>query len=450
VSAIAQIAVGPAAAFGPQTVVAATGLQVSTLNNGFIITAPVLTVLHNFAGASDGANPKRAMVFGSGPSGQPALYGTTPYGGATNNGTAFSLAPPSAGGAWTETVLHNFTGFPSDGITPDGALAIDSSGEFYGTTGGGGSQPPKGDGTVFSLTPPASPGGAWAELVLHNFAGGSSDGANPYAGVMIGSGPSGHPVLYGTTFYGGTSAHGVVYLMTPPGPGGTRPGGAWTETILHKFTGPPGDGANPHTEVTPGAGGVLYGTTYNGGTSNNGTVYQLTPPSPGGAWTETVLYNFAGGPNDGANPHGDLVMGSGGVLYGTTLSGGSGFGTVFSLTPPASPGGKWTETVLYIFGGGTDAAEPRAALVIGNGGVLYGTTYNGGTSGQGTVFSLAPPGPGGTPPGGAWTETVLHRFTGADGADPEAALVMDSSGVLYGATYYGGTSNLGTIFSLVP
>ncbi|HXM44921.1 MAG TPA: choice-of-anchor tandem repeat GloVer-containing protein, partial [Bryobacteraceae bacterium] len=259
-------------------------------------------------------------------------------------------------------------------------------------------------------------------------------------GVVIGNGG----VLYGTTFYGGTGNNGVVFQLVPP----ASPGGVWTETILHKFAGSPGDGANPHTAVTPGSGGVLYGTTYNGGASGHGTVYQLTPPaSPGGAWAETVIHDFAGSPNDGANPHGNLLPGADGVLYGTALSGGEfGQGMVFSLTPPASPGGAWTETVLYSFAGGTDAAEPRAALVMELDGSLYSTTYEGGTSGVGTVFSVSPP----ASPGGAWTETVWHSFSGADGANPEAGLVMDSNGVLYGATFYGGTSNLGVLFSLDP
>jgi uncharacterized repeat protein (TIGR03803 family) len=283
---------------------------------------------------------------------------------------------------------------------------------------------------------------------LHNFAGGPGDGANPYAALVIIGEQGGLPILFGTTYNGGTGSNGVVFSLSPPSTGG----GEWTESILHFFDGPPDDGANPHTAVTPGPNGVYYGTTYNGGTSNNGTVFQLTPPSsPAGEWTESVLYNFAGTPTDGANPHGDVILGPGGILYGTTLGGGPmGRGTVFSLTPPASPGGKWSETLLYEFANGTDASEPRAGLVMSTapGGqlVLYSTSYLGGEYGDGTVFSLTAP----AAPGGSWTETILFNFQNFDGINPEAGVVMDSMGALYGATYSGGGFNFGLIYYLVP
>jgi uncharacterized repeat protein (TIGR03803 family) len=439
-SATAQLVMGIPAAPGTNTVMVATGAEQASPTTGFTIDVAFATFYDFTGGASSGANPKRALVFGNGFGGQPALYGVTPYGGASNDGTVYS--DTFCFNCLAFAILHTFTGPPGDGMTPDGALVIDGNGVIYGTTGGGGSHSP--NGIVFSLTPPTSPGGAWTETVLHNFAGVPNDGGNSYASLVIGGGG----VLYGTTFYGGISGNGVVFSLAPP----ASSGGAWTETILHKFAGSPNDGANPHTAVTPGAGGVFYGTTYNGGASGNGTVYQLTPPGPegspsGGAWTETVLYNFAGTPSDGANPHGDLVIGNGGVLYGTTLNGGTyGFGTVFSLTPPKSQGSPWTETVLYNFAGGTDGAEPRAGLVIEPDGSLYSTTYYGGESGQGTVFSLSPP----ASPGGAWTETIWIRFAGGNGAIPEAGLVRDSNGVLYGATYNGGMSNLGVLFLLVP
>jgi len=126
-----------------------------------------------------------------------------------------------------------------------------------------------------------------------------------------------------------------------------------------------------------------------------GTVFSLTPPSStGGSWTEAVLYRFAGSPSDGSNPFSGVVIGSGGVLYGTTRLGGSlDNGTVFSLTPPVSPGGSWTESVLYNFTGASDGNGPEG-VVIGSGGVLYGTTSGGGNPicdfGCGTVFSLTP------------------------------------------------------------
>jgi uncharacterized repeat protein (TIGR03803 family) len=209
-------------------------------------------------------------------------------------------------------------------------------------------------------------------------------------------------------------------------------------TTLHKFKGGKHDGEYPYANIVVGSDGVLYGTTLYGGTYDAGTVYSLTPPAaPGGAWTETVLYSF-----DDGGLYGAVAIGSGGVLYGTTWGGGNN-GTVFSLTPPASPGGAWTESVLYQFTfGGSAGAGPYAGVVIDTNGVLYGATYDGGlfpqnicNSGCGAVFSLSPP----ASPGGAWTETTLHTFTGdstgyADGATPAGGLVLCAGGVLYGTT----------------
>ena len=212
--------------------------------------------------------------------------------------------------------------------------------------------------------------------------------------------------------------------------------------------------------VVIGSGGVLYGTTALGGTGSScsggcGSVFQLSPPtSPGGSWTATVLHTFIGSPSDGAGPNG-LVIGKGGVLYGTTYYGGAGScsspfgppgcGTVFSLTPPASPGGAWIKKTLHNFRG-SDGANPFASVVIGSGGVLYGTTAYGGTSNNGTVFSLTPP----APVGGPWTEAVLYNFTGTHGSLPEAAVAIGPNGVLYGTTVRGGSSNNGTVFALKP
>ena len=213
-------------------------------------------------------------------------------------------------------------------------------------------------------------------------------------------------------------------------------------TTLHSFAGG-SDGATPYNEAVVGSGGELYGTTSAGGSSNDGAVFMLTPPgTTGGTWTETVLYTFHG--SDGSLPQAGVVVGPGGVLYGTAEQGGSStYGLVFSLTPPASPGGPWTEATVYTFTGGDDGADPRQ-LVLGSAG-LYGTTDAGGSSGNGTVFSLTPP----TSPGGSWTETTLHAFAGgSDGAVPYGGVVIGAGGVLYGTTFHGGSSNDGTVFSL--
>ncbi len=214
-----------------------------------------------------------------------------------------------------------------------------------------------------------------------------------------------------------------------------------------------------------GNGGVLYGATETGGMNSClegcGTVFSVSPPaSPGGAWTEAVLYSFEGA-TDGFGPNG-VVISKSGVLYGTTSGGGTGTacyggcGTVFSLTPPASPGGLWSKAVLHNFGG-RDGQYPSAPVVIGSHGVLYGTTELGGSPTCaayecGTVFSLTPP----AALGSEWTEAVLYSFTGGKtGGQPLAGVVITKSGVLYGTTEYGGNAyycieGCGTVFALKP
>jgi uncharacterized repeat protein (TIGR03803 family) len=141
-----------------------------------------------------------------------------------------------------------------------------------------------------------------------------------------------------------------------------------------------------------------------------------------------------------------LSRGKSGALYGTTFGGGAwGYGTVFELIPPPTAGGVWKEKALYSFTGQNgDGIGPYSGVIIGTDGALYGATSGGGTANYGTVFELRPNG------GGAWTETILHSFTGqnGDGAYPEAGLIFGASGVLYGTTYGGGTAGDGTVFRL--
>jgi uncharacterized repeat protein (TIGR03803 family) len=419
--------------------------------------APVETVLHAFTGyPSDGAYPYAGLIADS----KGNLYGTTNVGGASycsggGCGTVFALSPPaSAGGAWTKTVLHSFGG--NDGSSPQAGLIVDSKGNLYGTTNVGGAS---NAGTVFKLAPPASAGGAWTETVLYSFMGGS-DGSNPVAGLIFDASGA----LYGTTSHGGPGCApnyapqgcGTVFKLTPP----ASAGGAWTETVLYGFRA--SDGWYPAGGVIFDNSGALYGTTGAGGTLNVGTVFKLTPPaSVGGDWSHTVLYNFtgyqAGLPSsnpDGAGPSSSLIFDNSGALYGTTQIGGtSGRGTVFKVTPPASAGGAWTETVLYTFMGSSDGGNPQAGLISNASGALFGTTYHGGIGcvmefmppGCGTVFKLAPP----ASAGGAWTETALYSFAGGtDGAFPYAGLIADSMGNLYGTTLSGGTSGQGTVFEV--
>jgi uncharacterized protein (TIGR03437 family) len=467
-------------------------------------------VVYSFTGGSGGTSNPANLTIGAGG----VLYGTS-AGGTANSGAVFSLTPPtSPSGVWTEAVLYNFPAPSANtGVGGPSALAIGSgpSGHpvLYGATRYGGTAgtvplcnfPPGGCGTVFSLTPPASPGGAWTAATLYSFTGGN-DGAYP-TGVQIGSGG----VLYGVASNGGPASTGVVFALTPQsasggawtesvlyaggstadlaiGPGGvlyaviesnpisesftvvslappTMPGGAWTANTLYSFT------ASSGSSLAIGPGGALFGTAANGGGVGAGMVYSVTPPAgSGGQWTGKTIYAFTGGPAPNDTVSG-LAIGSGGVLYGVTSGGGTGScpggcGTIFSLTPPASTGGSWTENVLYMFAGGNDGAYPLASVAIGAGGVLYGTTSSGGESG-GTVFSLTPP----ASPGGAWTESVLHSFSvpstpctqypcpgGPDGNLPTTSVTIGSGGVLYGTTNSGGTgycdSGCGTAFQLTP
>jgi len=268
--------------------------------------------------------------------------------------------------------------------------------------------------------------------VLYNFSGGS-DGAYPVGALVADKAGN----LYGTTSEGGggncSAGCGVVFELTPPA---TR-GGLWSETVLYRFTGG-SDGAAPQSNLIFDATGNLYGTTGGGGdASSDGTVFQLTPPSiQGGVWTETVLYRFAGG-SDGETPLAGLVFDHAGNLYGTTLFGGiTNAGTVFQLTPPVTQGGAWTEMVLHTFGRGNDGLDPQAGLIVDNRGTLYGTTISG------TVFKLTPP---------AWTEKVLFNFTGGGNNGSWPCALISRQGALYGLTRLGGSpANAGTAFQLAP
>jgi uncharacterized repeat protein (TIGR03803 family) len=216
-------------------------------------------------------------------------------------------------------------------------------------------------------------------------------------------------------------------------------------TTLHSFGGP--DGAGPLYGVIADKTGALYGTTVLGGDVGGGSVFKLTPKKAG--YTETVLYSFLGG-SDGAAPFSGLVADSQGALYGVTLGGGNsqcfdGCGTVFKLTPKKS---GYTKSTIYSFGPGADASTPLGTLVLDKKGALYGVTQYGGTRNDGAVFKL-------TPGRSGYNETVICSFQGgADGNFPQAGLAIDRLGSLYGTTFYGGTGSCdggcGTVFKLTP
>ena len=403
-----------------------------------IIVIPVLSpgawaqskyrTLYAFTGGMDGGSPAAGPILDQAGN----LYGTTVVGGAHSVGTVFELTP-KAGGSWTKKVLLNFN--LKNGALPLGGLIFDASGNLYGTTYGGGTHD---FGTVYELTPL---NGRWTERVLYSFVPGRDGGGfKPSAGLIFDS--SGN--LYGTTTSGGASLSGTVFRLTPSS------GGAWTENVLYQFTGG-ADGGYPVGGVILDAEGNLYGMTEYGGSGcylpGCGVVFELTPNADG-SWKENVLHTFTGGA-DGALPLASLVMDTAGNLYGTTLEGDlHDFGTVFKLAPST---GNWKETVLYRFKG-RSGENPSGSLIFDSLGDLYSTTQEGGDLagagcnevGCGVVFKLTPNSNGG------WNERVLHTFADHPGANPEAGLIFDPAGNLYGTSIGDGSGTFGSVFEITP
>jgi len=374
-------------------------------------------LIYSFAAsgkADDGQAPQAKLAeFGG------DFYGTTAYGGTTNNhcaigcGIVFRLS--SAG---KESVVYRFKG-GSDGAAPLAGLIV-ANGSLIGTTSAGGDGTcAAGCGTIFSVSTSGK------ERVLHSFGG--SDGANPAAGL----------VAVGTSLYGTTQLGGKVTPLCHSGCGTVFQSNlSGTTHVVYRFAGP--DGAMPLATLLVLAG-KLYGTTQYGGTSTSfcqtgcGTVFVISTSG-----IEKILhgFKFGRGQYDGAFPAAGLVARAG-LLYGTTIGGGKfSDGSVYQVNISSG-----AESVLHSFhccGTVRDGRYPVAPLIVVQG-KLYGTTFNGGGSNAGTVFTVA-----------GSKESVLHDFAGKpDGAAPRAALV-DSGGLLYGSTSAGGSSSEGSIFKLLP
>ncbi len=387
-------------------------------------------ILHSFTNnGRDGYVAYGGLIFDS----TGNLYGTTYEGGAygdpINNlaGVVFELSP-KVGGGWTEKILHNFNPNGKDGYNPYSGLVFDGSGNLYGTTYEGGTY---GGGIAFELT--QTTGGAWTERIIHNFGVSGEDGLNPHASLILDIAGN----LYGTTFYGGSNNSGTVFELMH------KAGGGWTEKILHAFNNNGTDGALPYASLIFDGLGNLYGTTVEGGPSNCGIVFELSPGASG-AWTEPILHNFINDGVDGCVPYSSLIFDRAGSLYGTTAVGGSGLsGTAFELTPTA--GGIWTEKALHNFtNNGTDGIIPNAGLIFDRDGNLYGTTQQGGTHRGGTLYELRPGA------GGVWTERIVHNFSSTltDGYLPYDTPVFDSFGNLYGTTALSSGIGSGTVFEI--
>jgi uncharacterized repeat protein (TIGR03803 family) len=347
------------------------------------------------------------------------------------------------------TILHDFAGAPNDGSASGAEVTLDASGNIYGTTDGGGANS---DGTIFKL---ATGGG---ESLLHSF-GGSGDGSTPDGAVTIESNGD----MYGTTSYGGASENGGIWELAADGTytvlhnftadegnfargrlvqdgkgnfygtclfGGAPGDGTVFKystkgklTVLHAFTGT--DGQYPEHGVVRDRAGNLYGVTAFGGASDNGAVYKIAADG-----TFSTLYSFAGGA-DGSFLYGGLALDRDGNLYGSTADGGaSGYGTVFKIAPDG------TKTTLYNFTGGADGADPEGDMLL-LGKNLYSASTSGGADGEGGIYKLTSSG----------KEKVLADFSASNG-DYYSAGLTQSGKTLYGTTEFGGTDGDGVVFSV--
>jgi hypothetical protein len=412
-------------------------------------------VLHSFAGRPDGTIATTGKLVMD-PAGN--LYGTTFFGGSqgcpvpnrpdSGCGIVFKLSPTRGG--WDEHVLYRFKD-RADGVAPYGSLTIMPDGQILGVTVAGGNQGclpvwgRHGCGTVFALTRDRA--GHWTKQTLHTFNG--RDGGNPDSNLIVDTAGN----VYGTTLCGGPAqpcgpsggGAGVFYKLTP------SPGGAWTESVLFEWGIKISEGGYPSGDLTVDGVGNIFGTTA-------GTVYEMQRLP---AWSESALAKFSDlNYANGTSPVGGVIFDRGGNLYGATSGGGGqtcgisfaeGCGVVYKLSPSASRG-AWTETVLYDFTGLTDGGIPAGHLAFDAAGRLYGATENGGLAscnlgaGCGVVFYLERQSSG-------WQERVMHRFANdaTDGGMPACGLIQDSTGHWYGTTQYGGAyspDGLGTVFRI--
>lgn len=382
--------------------------------------AQTFKVIHNFSGGADGGVPYAGLTVDS----RGNLYGTT----TGYNGAVFKLSYD--GSDWVLTPLYNFQR-GDDGYAPWARVIFGPNGNLYGTTtvGGGDGCQGSGCGTIFNLRPTTTAcrdmSCRWQETVLYRFTGGS-DGYFPFYGDLVFD-QAGN--MYGTTCYSGVGGgYGVIYELV-------YSGGTWKESTLFRFGQMGNNGLAPTSGVLLDQSGNFFGTTVLGGWYGQGAVFQFPR---GGA--EKVLYSFRN-EADGRWPGGGLISDQSRNLYGTTTDGGSGGGgTVFMLSPSQD---GWVFTLLYSLTGAS-ASGPYSNLAMDAAGNLYGTTYQGGAYGRGSVFKL-------TRNSDGWIYTSLHDFTrGIDGGTPMGSLVFDANDNLYGTTAEGGAGNWGVVWEITP
>ncbi len=428
-------------------------------------SAAKFKVLHSFCEkrCRDGSVPIGALVMDSAGN----FFGATAKGGNRGDGSVFELIRKANGGFELDAIFSFCERCQTTGSEPAGSLVLDAQGNLYGTTT---------DGVVFKLSP--SGGKNWNETVLYNFCSqlNCEDGWDPeagltYAGASMGAPYDGITPLFGTTANGGAARKGVVFSLTPHD-------GTWSEAVIYSFCSQGKDkctdGAVPASTLIMDGVGNLYGTTTYGGGNDPGkgnqgagTVFELSP-SDGNTWTQTVLYRFCALVKcaDGAYP-GGLVMGSTGALLGPTGAGGtasgrapcinaksSGCGAIYELVPN---GVLSQESVIYSFcveNDCKDGAGPQGALALDSSGNLFGVTVVGG----GNDIDQLGRGGGTVFKISGTSLKTLHRFCSqancADGEYPDGGLILDQSGTLHGVTGGGGTfangSDGGATFDIRP
>jgi uncharacterized repeat protein (TIGR03803 family) len=349
------------------------------------------------------------------------IYGANDGGGKREGGTAYQLSP-LPGGNWKLTVLHTFAKFRVDGKVPIGNLVLDSKGNLYGVTLGGGRW---NHGTVYELSPN---NGGWKYSILHSFTRDSSDGRYPAGPVVID--PAGN--IYGVTINGGNLEHGTVFELSP------QTDGTWKESIIYEFS---GDLTAP-VWLLRANDGTLYGSVASTNSDSVGAIFQLTP-SGGDSWTETTIYNFSATSLGNAS---GLVFDQAGNIFGIEQL--QPQGDVFEV--PHNADGSWgPEIVVFTFTG--DIYYPsNAPLVLDADGNIYGTIQSGGQYKTqkrpgGILYKLSPVGDG------TWKDTIVHNFGGpGDGAVPIPGPVLGSDGNLYGTTAIGGKFFSGVAWKITP
>jgi uncharacterized repeat protein (TIGR03803 family) len=365
------------------------GTVFELVNNGDIYTPVTLLSFSSTPGVAGSDSGVIADAAGN-------LFGTTPSGGATSDGTVFELV--NHGGVYTPVTLLSFNG--ANGAGPFGGLVVGAAGNLFGTTASGGAN---GDGTVFEI---AKAGAGYASTPATLFSFDGANGAGPVSGLLADAAGD----LFGTTTSGGAYGYGTVFELVNNGRG-------YTLVTLLSFDG--GDGRFASSLIADAAGN-LFGTTGSGGAGGAGTVFELV--KSGGGYTPVTLLSFSDDGADGANPSGGLIVDAAGDLFGVTSEGGAygapGLprGTVFELVN--NGGGSYTPLTLLSFEG-VNGEGPVGGLIADAAGNLFGATAGGGAAGYGIAFEITNSGfvtKGSTPPP-ATSSNILWRNASTGGVE---------------------------------